>query len=178
MRTMRYTSLVLYTVGLLVLLGSAAPVLAQEPPGLAQEQCQKVDDSTEEVLPGVTLTWGSSFLCAGAPDEGSYEFTVTVTNHAGSVETVTIDDLELVQTTPKPRGQGPDATGEASGLPTTLAPGATDSFTVSGTYQLVATDDGEKANLHFLADGTGDAGGEPFELGINAHFRAPGVAAE
>jgi hypothetical protein len=47
---------------------------------------------------------------------------------------------------------------------------------VSGTYTLVNTDEGAKANLHFQALGRGVTTGEPFALGINAHLRAPGVA--
>jgi len=170
MPIIRMVFLGLFTVGLFAL----GPMT----PALAQEQCQSVDTSTEEVLPGVTLTWDSSFLCANAPDEGSYQFTVSVTNHAGSDEGVRIDDLSLVNATPKPRGQGPDATGTATGLPLELAPGETGSFVVSGDYELVETDEGKKANLHFIADGVGTTSGAPFELGINAHFRAPGVAAE
>lgn len=147
------------------------------PAVLAQVQaCAVVDDSTEEVIPGVILTWDSSFLCDDAPDEGSYEFTVQVSNDPGSAEAVRIGDLKLTHTTPCPRGGCPDATGEAQGLPITAAPGETDSFTVSGTYELVETDEGKKANLHFLAHGDGVSSGEPFDLGINAHFRAPGVS--
>ena len=101
--------------------------------------------------------------------------TVTVANSAESAEAVSIDDLVLAHTTPRPRGQAPDASGEATGLPLALAPGQTASFTASGTYELVQTDEGKKANLHFRASGHGASSGEPFELGINAHFRAPGV---
>ena len=56
----------------------------------------------------------------------------------------------------------------AAGLPVTVAPGETESFTVSGTYELVQTDEGDKANLHLVA--TGSAGGR-FTLGINVHLR-------
>jgi hypothetical protein len=171
MRAIRRASLALSGIGLAVLLGVAAPVHAHE-------HVRQVDESTGEVLPGMTLTWGSSFLRADAGAEGGYDFTVDVANHAGSAATVTIEGLTLVMTTPTPRGQAPDATGEAAGLPITVSPGETASFGVSGTYELVETDEGGKANLHFRARGHGQAGDEPFELGINAHFRAPGVAAE
>ena len=137
--------------------------------------CEPIEQSAEEVLPGVVLTWDSAFLCADAPDEGSYEFTVTVANSADSAEAISIDDLALTHATPRPRGQAPGASGDATGLPLTLAPGETASFTVSGTYELVQTDEGKKANLHFRASGHGSSSGEPFELGINAHVRAPGV---
>ncbi len=137
--------------------------------------CEPIEQSTEEVLLGVVLTWDSAFLCADAPDEGSYEFTVTVANSAESAQAVSIDALALTHTTPRPRGQAPDASGEATGLPLTMAPGETAGFTVSGTYELVATDEGKKANLHFRASGHGVSSGEPFQVGINAHVRAPGV---
>ncbi|MCM8750333.1 hypothetical protein NET02_14360 [Thermomicrobiaceae bacterium CFH 74404] len=137
--------------------------------------CEPIEQSAEEVLPGVVLTWDSAFLCADAPDAGSYELTVTVSNSAESAEAVSIDALTLTHTTPRPRGQAPSASGDATGLPLTLAPGTTASFTVSGTYELVETDEGKKANLHFRASGHGLSSGEPFELGINAHVRAPGV---
>lgn len=160
---------ILLVVGLIV--ASVAPVAALQ-------TCQLVDTETENVIPGVILSWDSSFLCADAPDADSYTFTVNVSNDANSVEAVAIESFELANTTPKPRGQSPDATGEATGLPLILAPGETGSFEVSGTYELVNTDEGKKANLHFLAHGQGVESGEPFSLGINAHFRAPGVAAE
>ncbi|GBD15736.1 hypothetical protein HRbin26_00629 [bacterium HR26] len=139
------------------------------------QACDPIEQSTEEVLPGIVLTWDSAFLCADAPDEGSYEFTVTVANSADSAEAISIDDLALTHTTPRPRGQAPGANGEATGLPLPLVPGETASFTVSGTYELVQTDEGKKANLHFRASGHGVSSSEPFELGINAHVRAPGV---
>ena len=46
---------------------------------------------------------------------------------------------------------------------------------MSGTYELVQMDEGKQANLHFRASGHGASSGEPFELGINAHVRAPSV---
>lgn len=147
-------------------------------PVAALQTCQVADSETAEVLPGVVLSWESSFLCADAADSDSYDFSVTVSNDASSVESVTIQTLELVNTTPKPRGQSPDATGGAAGLPLTLAPGESGTFEVSGSYELVSTDEGDKVNLHFQAGGQGIESGEPFSLGINAHFRAPGVAAE
>ncbi len=141
-------------------------------PASAQTQTCAVDDtSKKEVLPGVTLTWDSSFRCTNAPDEGTYEIEVTVRNAAGSSEAVVIKKLKLKHTTPKPRGQAPDATAEASGLPITVAPGDSDSFTVSGNYELVSTDEGDKANLHLKAIGSGVDSGERFKLGINVHLR-------
>mgnify|MGYP001090957272 CR=1 FL=1 len=166
---MRAVSSVLVAGAILVMLAIAV-ASAQD-----TQVCQPIEQSTEEVLPGVVLTWDSAFLCADAPDEGSYAFTVTVANSAESAEAVSIDDLAQTHATPSPRGQAPGASGDATGLPLTLAPGETASFTVSGTYKLVQTDEGKKANLHFRASGHRASSGEPFELGINAHFRAPGV---
>ncbi|MGH9243356.1 MAG: hypothetical protein ACRD29_03375 [Acidimicrobiales bacterium] len=139
------------------------------------QACVPVDQSTEEVLAGVTLTWDSSFLCADAPDAGSYTFTVTVTNAPGSADGVTVHSVELTHTTPRPGGQAPPGSGSAQGVPFEVSAGGTGSFSVSGTYELVETDEGSKANLHFLAMGAGSASGDGFELGINAHLRGPGA---
>lgn len=139
----------------------------------AEQVCQQADSSTDEVLSGVTLTRDSSFLCADAPDSDTYEFTVEVSNSADSVEGVVIDEFELSHTTPRPRGQAPNATGQTQDLPIVLMPGESASFTVEGTYELVETDEGKKANLHFRASGEGLMSGDPFHLGINAMFRAP-----
>ncbi|MER3486780.1 MAG: hypothetical protein C4345_13210, partial [Chloroflexota bacterium] len=88
---------------------AAAAVSAQD-----TQVCSPIEQSTEEVLPGVVLTWDSAFLCADAPDEGSYELTVMVANSADSTEAVSIDNLDLSHTTPRSRGQAPDASGEAT----------------------------------------------------------------
>lgn len=155
-------------VALLMALAPAA-VRAQ-----AQE-CEAFHQSTEQVLPGVTLTWDSSFLCENASG-GEYTFTVNVSNDGASVEAVTIDSFALSHTTPRPRGAGPDAsvTG-VTGLPLTLEAGESGQFTVTGTYELVTTDEGSKANLHFIASGYGATSGEWFGLGVNAHFRGEGT---
>jgi hypothetical protein len=144
----------------------------------ATANCELVDQSTEEVLPGVTLTWDSSFLCANAPDSGTYEIEVTVANAAGSAEAVEISELRLSHTTPRPGGQGPEATAEAQGLPVVVGPGESASFSVSGSYELVSTDEGDKANLHLLALGRGVESGDAFELGINVHLRGEGAVEE
>ena len=140
-------------------------------PAAAQEVCRVDDTSTQEVIPGVTLTWDSSFRCQNAPDQGTYRITVRVSNAAGSAEAVTIDELVLSHTTPRPRGRAPSATAEAQGLPITVPPGGTDDFTVTGSYTLVRTDEGKKANLHLLALGEGVNSGRDFQLGINVHLR-------
>lgn len=157
------------TFVLSLLLFSAGPLMAQV------QVCDLTDRSTEEVIPGVVLRWDSSFHCRDAPNAGEYQIVVEVFNASNSAEAVVIDDLDLRRSTPRPRGVAPDATAAASGLPIIIAPGETRDFTVTGEYELVATDEGRKANLHLRARGTGSSSGEPFELGINVHLRAPGV---
>jgi hypothetical protein len=140
----------------------------------APQPCETMmaeNESSEGVATGVNLAWASAFRCEDAPDQGRYRFTVTVTNSAASPVLVAIDALTLTHTTPRPGGQAPQATGVASGLPVTIAPGASDTFTVSGTYELASTDEGRKANLHFCA--SGQAGAERFHLGLNALLRGP-----
>lgn len=154
----------------LVLIGLlATPVFAQP------QECQLVNQKTKEITPGVFLTWDSSFRCLDAPDSGEYLVTVNVTNAETSLESVTINELFLSHTTPRPRQQAPQATAEASGLPLTLAPGETLSFTVSGTYVMVRTGEGMKANLHLRAKGVSDETAVPFRLGINVKIRGSGT---
>lgn len=154
------------SLGLLVALGVTATA--------AQESCIATGQSTEEVLPGITITWDSAFHCENAPDEGEYEFTVTISNDANSNETVIIEALALTHTTPRPRGQAPEATAETTDLPVVVAPGESQSFTVSGSYTLVTTGADKKANIHFRATGYGPTT-EPFYLGLNAMLRGEGV---
>ncbi len=139
------------------------------------QTCRPVDQSTEEVLTGVTLTWDSSFLCGDAPGSGSYKVVVSVTNAATSAQGVTIQSLELTHTTPRPQRDALAASGSAQGLPLAVSAGQAQSFSISGTYGLVETDEGFKSNLHLRATGTGAASGRPFELGINVHVRDPGA---
>lgn len=137
--------------------------------------CEPIGQSTKTVIPGVTLTWDSSFHGENAPDQGQYKITVRVANASSSTEAVWINAITLRGTTPRPRGQAPYATAVATGLPLTIAPGETRTFDVSGDYKLVMTDEGKKANLHLAAHGHGVTSGTPFRLGINVHLRAPGV---
>lgn len=142
---------------------------------VAQQNCVVDDTSTKEVLPGVVLTYDSSHRCDNAPDEGTYSITVRVTNAEGSAEAVLIDELSVRGTTPRPRENAPDATATAGGLPITVEPGETGWFRVSGSYELVSTDEGNKANLHLTASGEGVESGLPFDLGINVHLRGEGA---
>lgn len=144
-------------------------------PAFAQTQvCEPVRQETKTVIQGVTLTWDSSFWCGSAPDTGDYEIRVTITNYGA--EAVRIDDLKLSHTTPRPRRQAPAATAAASGLPLVIGPGESGSLSVRGTYSLVWTGEGKKANLHLRAVGRGVTSAAPFRLGINVHLRSSGAA--
>jgi hypothetical protein len=134
--------------------------------------------SSETLVSGAQASWSSAFRCENAPDEGSYAFTVTLSNTSSSEVGLTINEALLSHTTPRPRGQGPEATAEFAGLPLTLEPGESKSFTVSGTYKLVSTDEGKKANLHFCARGESVSSGEPFCIGFNAIIRGSGASEE
>ncbi len=143
----------------------------------SQESCAREAQSQEEVLPGLLLSWDSSFRCEDVPDAGSFEITIRVSNDVTSTQAATIDTLILALATPRPRFKAPKfALEELENLPMTLTPSSEDSFTVRGKYELVSTDEGEKANFHFQAEGIGSTTKEPFRLGINAHLRAPGAS--
>jgi hypothetical protein len=145
---------------------------------VAEQTCVAVDQSSEEVLPGVFLKWDSSFLCANAPDADTYKIEVRVRSELASGEGVTLEQLVLMHKTPRPRGRTPTGMKTGDTLPVTVAPGGDESLVLTGTYMLVQTDEGKKANHHYQAAGVGDSSGLPFSLGINVHFRAPGVAPE
>ncbi|HXF84510.1 MAG TPA: hypothetical protein VNK49_03895 [Anaerolineales bacterium] len=155
---------------LLTLLITIAVMLAGVRPAQAQEVCAADEQKTEQVLDGLTLTWDSSFTCTNAPASGDYTITVTVQNDATSSETGIIDSVEFTLVTPLPGGNAPSATAEVSGLPITLAPGESGSFVVSGSYEMAATDEGLKINLHLRARGFGTSDNETFLLGINVHL--------
>jgi hypothetical protein len=136
-------------------------------PASAQTQeCQPVDQSTETVIPGVTLGYSSSFQCEDAPETGDYRITLSITNEAGSEESVQIDGLLLRHTTPGPRFRAPEATAQAAGLPLSIAPGESAEIIVSGSYALVRTGANQKANLHLRVRGAGADSGERFSSGI------------
>jgi predicted RecA/RadA family phage recombinase len=141
-----------------------------------QASCTLTDQSTEGVAPGATLTWDSSFHCRNAPPAGTYQIDVTVSNHASSDDTVTVQAPRFEKATPRPRGQDP-AGNSATAAPAaiTLAPGQSGTFEVEGIYRMVETDEGFKVNHHLRAPGVTDDG-ERFKLGINVALRAPGVA--
>jgi spore coat protein U-like protein len=140
-------------------------------PAVAVETCNVIDSSTDEVVPGVQMTWDSSFLCADAPTSGSYAISVEVINESDT--TVDLNDVVLSHTTPRARrmSAGGSITG-TSGLGT-LAPGESTTVEVTGNYSMIETDEGLKANLHLRI--RGEANGEPFKLGANVHVRGPGA---
>jgi len=147
----------------------AVPASAQTP------VCGPVGQNTQTVIPGVTLTWDSSFRCDNAPDAGTYEVTVRVTNAADSTEAIRIDTVWLSHTTPRPQRQAPEATAAASGLPLVIAPGETHTFRIGGGYTLVSTKGSKMASLHLRALGYGVTSAEQFRLGINVHLRGSGA---
>ena len=153
---------------------AVALALLPAPAGAQTATCEVLATSTEQVAPGVTLTYDSSFWCTDAPPSGDYGITVRVANEASSSQAATISDAALSHTSPRPGGSGPQASASASGLPLPLAPGEQGSFQVGGSYELVATDEGDKANLHLRASGR-SAAGEAFALGINVHLRGTGA---
>jgi ABC-type cobalt transport system substrate-binding protein len=166
---MKTIVLAVMLVGLLVIGMVAHPVAAQD----EESFCVAADQSTEEVVPGVYLTYDSSFLCAGAPVSGEYEITVHVHYDDSSVEKpVTIETLLLSHTTPRPRFTMPHATAETTGLPLALMPSGAGEFMVSGVYELVQTGEGMKANLHLRAVGYANTDKDPFILGINVMLRS------
>lgn len=125
--------------------------------------CWPVERTSAQVGPGVAVTWDSSFGCNDVPAQGAYEVRLTILNSPDSSEPVRVERVVWRKTTPRPGGSRPTASLEHTGL-----------VVVTGRYQLVSTDEGDKANLHLAALGE-TATGRPFRLGVNLHFRGPGA---
>lgn len=178
----RTTVMGLVVATAVLMVSTACSSLAQQQSALAltaveSEACSVLKTTSQEVLPGITLTYDSAIWCQGVSDEGSYRITATIGNSATSVEGVVIDALALRLTTPRPRGQTPSVELEAdAGLPLRVEPGMVSNLTLAGTYALVATGDGKKANVHIHARGYGENSGVRFNLGINIHLRGEGTA--
>jgi hypothetical protein len=137
-----------------------------------EEVCLSEEQSTEEVLPGITLTWDSALRCLNAAPQGQYAFTVTLAADSGNTTSLVIDDVTLTHTTPRPLGQAPAADIDATtGLSLTLAAGGEGAFSVTGSYEMVTTGATQKANLHFCATGHDPSSSELFYLGLNAFLR-------
>jgi hypothetical protein len=97
---MRKTSLVI------VLAVAAVAASTMTAVGRSGPTCQATGTSTEEALPGVTLTWDRAFLCRDAAGGGTYNLAVKVENGAASGEAVMITSLALSHTTPRPGALG------------------------------------------------------------------------
>lgn len=131
-------------------------------PVSAQETCDPVEPpETEVVADGVTLTWNGSFLCSES--SGAFSATVVVTSDPAGAD-VELTGVALRGTTPRPRGSEPEVSYDASIDELTV--------TVTGTSDLVRTDEGDKANLHFSISGVAE--GERFRLGFNVLLRGAG----
>jgi hypothetical protein len=151
---------------------SAPPPPPPPPPPGDEEVCLSEEQSTEEVLPGVTLTWDSALRCLNAAPQGQYAFTVTLSADSANTTSVIIDDVALTHTTPRPLGVAPTADIDATtGLSLTLAAGGEGAFSVTGSYEMVTTGATQKANLHFCAVGHEETSGELFYMGLNAFLR-------
>lgn len=155
--------------------GAPPPPPPPPPPPGDVEVCLAEEQSSEEVLPGITLTWDSAFRCLNAPEEGVYEFNVIVEADADSTALAVVQAITLTHTTPRPLNVAPDASvDDVTGLPFTIAAGEVHTFTVSGEYELAAAGVARLANLHFCATGYDDATGTPFYLGLNTFLRGSG----
>ncbi len=159
-------------VGLGITGALTAPLAA--PDSARVETCRPTGRATAHVAPGVVITWDSSFACVGVPAQGLYEARLSLLNGVESSEPVRVDRIVLSHTTPRPGGRGPEASLEQTGLPADLTAGAGREIIITGRYELVRTDEGDKANLHLAAVGE-TAAGRPFRLGVNVHFRGPGA---
>jgi hypothetical protein len=149
---------------------SPTPDPTEEP-----QACVSEEQTTEEVFPGVTLTWDSGLRCNDAPDTGTYEFSVMVEADSANTALAVLDGISLTHTTPRPLGVAPEASLDTVvGLPADLAASGVMTFTVSGAYELAMPGAARLANLHFCAQGHDDATGEPFYMGLNAFLRGTG----
>ena len=151
------------------------------PPPDDVQVCVAEEQSTEEIVPGVTLTWDSALRCLDAPDEGVYAFNVRVESAITDttvvlMQPVTMQGVTLTHTTPRPLGQAPDASVDmVTGLPFTIESGQVQTFTITGTYELATAGVARLANLHFCATGYDNATRQPFYLGLNTFLRGPGM---
>jgi hypothetical protein len=135
-----------------------------------------VQQTSQEVLPGVSLIWGSSFFSPYAVRTGSYSLTVAVLNREDSEEAVEITRLRLIAVTPRSPVMEPRTNGESYGLPITIKPGDSHSFEIDGRYELVPSREGGRADLHFLASGQGVKSGERFQMEVKVHFVERGAS--
>ncbi|HVL53402.1 MAG TPA: hypothetical protein VM344_04005 [Vitreimonas sp.] len=169
LRSLRAPIAILATLGLLAAM-TAVPATAQSD----TPTCEAVGASTGQVADGAILSYDSSFACTDAAASGTWSITVSVANLAESTTGVELTELTLWRTSPQPGGVGPDASLASDTLPLALAVDANGTFDASGAYELVTTDDGDKATLHLRLAGVTDDD-EPFQLGINVQVLGPGL---
>ncbi|HMP39784.1 MAG TPA: fibronectin type III domain-containing protein [Roseiflexaceae bacterium] len=124
-------------------------------------------------MPGIELTYRGAYHCNDAPAEGTYAFRIEIARGADGGEPIELTDVVLRHTTPRPRGQAPQADITDSNLPIDLASGETVNVDVAGTYALVQAGANRLANLHFCVRGTAEDG-TPFGLGVNLLIRGSG----
>jgi hypothetical protein len=80
--------------------GVVSALLLMAVPFQALSECSLTETSTEEVLPGIVVSWSSSYHCAEADTFDTFELTVTVTNDVTSTEAVALSEIQLIRTTP------------------------------------------------------------------------------
>jgi hypothetical protein len=171
-RSLRTPIAAMATLGLLAAI-AVVPASAQS----ATPTCEAIGASTGEVADGVILSYDSSFACTDAAASGTWSISVLVANTAESTTGIELTELTLSHTSPRPGGAGPDASLDSDTLPLALAVDADGTFDAEGAYELVTTDDGDKATLHLRVAGVTDDD-EPFQLAIAVQVLAPGLSPE
>ncbi|CAN5794116.1 hypothetical protein BH23CHL2_BH23CHL2_15200 [soil metagenome] len=163
-------------VGILLLLASA--LFALGPTRTADSQagdpiaCETIEQSTETVAAGVTVTWDSSLWCPEPPETGAYAAPVTIAVDPASSSVVSIESVALLLTTPRPGGTGPEASAVSGDLPVSIGAGGESTIAIEGNFELVTMDEGARATLHLRIAGVVDGTGEPFFLATNIHLGA------
>ena len=133
-------------------------------------------DASADVLDsGATITWDSSFRCIEAAEEGTYAFTINIALSGGDSSGVTLNEVQIRHTSPRPQSVGPEASVEPLAAPVAIPGDGNEMIEVRGAYKLVRTGAIQHANLHFCLVGTEAANGEPFSLGFSAHLRGDKV---
>lgn len=158
---------ILLLISALVALGSPQISSAQTGEPIV---CEPVEQSTETVTGGVTVTWDSSLLCLEPPQNGIYAATVTIAVDPASISGLSVEHIRLLLTTPRPGGSGPDASVGSSDLPVSIDSGGQVTTTIEGDFELATTDEGARATLHLQFEGFVSHAGDRFSLAINIHF--------
>jgi hypothetical protein len=144
----------------------------------AEQTCIPLSIAAYQAAPTVKVQWENTFLCAGAPDSDTYRIVVRVW-HASGTESAAFQQMVLTHKTPRARGRIPGGMKTGDTLPVNVSPSVMEqTFTVTGTYVLAETDEGKKANHHYILSGVAGAAGAPFSVPVNIKFRATGVEEE